>query len=153
MTIRLLLMTILFLFIVSYVAAQRTNNKVIEIFTTVEQMPMYPGCYELEMTHKQMDSCTRRNVDSYISKYLKYPDEAIAIKKTGTVVVQFIVNRSGKFENIRIVKSLGHGCDEEAIRLISIMNDKVGLWDPGKQRGVPTKVLYTMPIHFKLGFQ
>ena len=150
MNTRKILEVLLMLLLVTPIFSQTEERKVIEIFTTAEQLPMYPGCYNPEWDHHQMDSCTKSNIAKYLSDFLEYPEQARKIKRTGTVVVQFVVNKKGILENFRIIKGLGYGCDEEAIRMVSMMNERIGPWSPGKQRGVPIEVLYTMPIQFKL---
>jgi protein TonB len=66
--------------------------------------------------------------------------------KEGKVVVTFVVDAIGKIQNVAIVKSLGWGCDEEALRVISQMP----LWIAGVQNGKNVSVRVTLPIAFKL---
>ena len=68
--------------------------------------------------------------------------EATINKVSGKVVVQFVIERDGKIVEPKILKSLGYGLDEEAKRVILLYEN----WIPGQQRGVPVRVLYTIPI-------
>ena len=63
----------------------------------------------------------------------------------GKVVVQFVVNKSGKIEDIEFLRSLYSGCDEEVIRLIESMPD----WIPARKAGEKIDAYYTIPIQFK----
>ena len=63
----------------------------------------------------------------------------------GRVTVQFIVNEKGEPTNPRVIRGIGGGCDEEALRLV-----KQARFKPGMQRGVPVRVQYSLPIVFRL---
>jgi protein TonB len=64
----------------------------------------------------------------------------------GTVYVTFVVERDGSVTDVRVLRGIGGGCDEEAIRVIKAMPK----WNPGKQRGKPVRVQFNMPIKFTL---
>ena len=87
-----------------------------------------------------------QNFYRFISKNLKYPRQAKRMGIEGKVFVKFIVSKSGELTNVEIIRGIGGGCDEEAVRIIK----KSPRWNPGKQRGVPVKQRMTFPIHFKL---
>lgn len=74
-----------------------------------------------------------------------YPDMARKAGVEGMVVVQFIVNEQGRVENPVVVRGIGAGCDEEALRVV-----KQAQFKPGKQRGKPVRVQYSVPIIFRL---
>lgn len=82
----------------------------------------------------------------YLGKNLKYPTLARQMNISGRVYLQFIVEKDGTISNIEVVKGIGGGCDEEAVRVLA----GAPAWNPGKQRGVPVKVRMTIPIHFNL---
>lgn len=65
---------------------------------------------------------------------------------SGRVYVQFIVEKDGSISNIEVVKGIGGGCDEEAVRVLG----NAPAWKPGKQRGRPVKVKMTIPIFFTI---
>lgn len=102
------------------------------IFEVVEVMPEYPG---------GMSACLQ-----YLTKNIKYPTEAQDAGQQGRVIVQIIINKEGKVSNPKIVRSVSPALDNEAIRVIKSMPD----WKPGKQRGVPVNVKYTLPVNFRL---
>jgi periplasmic protein TonB len=83
----------------------------------------------------------------YIKQELKYPSQARRMGVEGKVYVQFIIERDGSLSDVKIMKGIGAGCDEEAMRVIS----KSPHWQPGKQRGRPVRQRMVMPMVFKLG--
>ncbi len=126
----------------------RSNNSVAkEVFVIVEKMPRFPGCNESE-NEKDL-KCSQKLLEQYISEHLVYPNLAIDEKVEGTVIVQFIVSKSGELLNLKCIRDIGAGCGEEAIRLVRSMPD----WIPGSQRGTSVEVRYNLPINFKLSRQ
>lgn len=103
-----------------------------EPFIYVEEMPAFVG--------------GEREMLLYIGKKLKYPAEAQRIGAEGIVVVSFVVTQTGKISNAEIVKGIGYGADEEALRVI----ENMPYWRPGKQNGKPVAVRFTLPIRFSL---
>lgn len=104
-----------------------------EIFTIVEDQPQPKGgmaaFYE------------------FIGKKLKYPAQARRMGIEGKVFVEFVVDKDGTITDVKAIKGIGAGCDEEAIRVIQSSPK----WNAGKQRGRPVKVRMILPITFKLG--
>ena len=86
------------------------------------------------------------DLNEYLSSNLNYPDSARKKGIEGRVVVKFVVNKAGGIEKCEIVKGIGGGCDEEAIRVVK----KMPAWIPGKKDGKPVSVYFTLPISFKL---
>jgi protein TonB len=83
----------------------------------------------------------------YVGERIKYPAQARRMGIEGRVFVEFIINKDGSFSDVRVVKGIGAGCDEEAARIIQAAPN----WNPGKQRGKPVRQRYTLPIIFRLG--
>ncbi len=81
-----------------------------------------------------------------LSRNLKYPNQAKRMGVEGKVFVEFIVNKNGESTDLKIIKGIGAGCDEEAMRVLALTK-----WEPGKQRGKPVRVKMVMPISFMLG--
>jgi len=88
--------------------------------------------------------------DAALAKYLQsnivYPAMARENSIEGLVYVEFVVNPDGHVSNAKILKGIGGGCDEEALRVIN----KMPKWNPGKQRGKPVRVYCTLPVNFGL---
>jgi len=103
-----------------------------KIFTIVEQMPQFPGGDAALM--------------KYLGNNIKYPPIAKDAGIQGTVYVTFVVSEDGKVKDVKVLRSIGGGCDEEAIRVVKNMPT----WSPGKQRGKAVKVQYNLPIRFTL---
>ncbi len=103
-----------------------------EIFKVVEEMPEFPGG-----AAKLME---------YIQKNIKYPIMARESDIQGRVFVNFVVEPDGSISNVTVMRGIGGGCDEEAVRVVNSMPN----WKPGKQRGSAVRCAYTVPIIFKL---
>jgi len=86
------------------------------------------------------------NLESFLAKSTRYPGKAIAEGIEGQVFVCFIVDENGKVTKPEILKGIGFGCDEEALRVIRNLPD----WKPGKMNGHPVKVRMRVPFRFKL---
>mgnify|MGYP003575959248 CR=1 FL=1 len=82
----------------------------------------------------------------YLSRNLAYPATAVEEGIEGKVIVEFIVCEDGSLCNERIVKSVGGGCDQEALRVIRAMP----AWNPAMKDGKPVKTYFKQPIMFKL---
>lgn len=104
-----------------------------EIFQIVEEMPSYPGG-------------DRARLD-YMNRNLKYPILAQESGIQGTVHIAFVVEKNGEVTDVRILRGIGGGCDEEAVRVVKAMPK----WNPGKQRNKAVRVAYSVPVRFSLG--
>ena len=104
-----------------------------EIFTIVEEPAAPVG--GMEAFYK------------FVRKNLKYPSQARRMGIEGKVYVQFVVDKDGTITDVKAVKGIGAGCDEEAVRVIN----KSPRWNPPKQRGKPVKQRIILPITFQLG--
>jgi len=80
-----------------------------------------------------------------LQRKVNYPEMARQAGIEGRVVVQFVVNEKGEVVDPKVVRGIGGGCDQEALRVI-----KTAKFKPGMQRGKPVKVQYTLPINFQL---
>ena len=103
-----------------------------KVFTAVEQMPQFPGGDAELMKH--------------IQKNLKYPPVAMENNIQGRVVVQFVVTKTGKIGEVKVVRSKDPDLDKEAVRVVKTLPDFI----PGKMNGQAVAVWYTLPITFKL---
>jgi protein TonB len=83
----------------------------------------------------------------FVRSKLKYPAQARRMGVEGKVFVEFVINRDGSIQDVRAIKGIGAGCDEEAVRVVQ----SAPPWNPGKQRGKPVRQRYVVPITFKLG--
>lgn len=102
------------------------------IYNTVEVMPEFPGGMEAMM--------------KYFAENIKYPEEAKEKGISGRVFVQFVIEKDGSVSNVKVLRSIGGGCDEEAVRVVKGMPK----WKPGMQKGKAVRVHYNLPLNFKL---
>ena len=119
--------------IVEELVFEEPEEEVEEIFTIVEDQPEFPG--GIGAFYK------------YVATNLRYPAQARRMGIAGKVFVQFVVEKDGRLTDVQILKGIGAGCDEEALRVIK----KSKAWKPGRQRGRPVKVRMIIPINFRLG--
>ena len=86
------------------------------------------------------------DLPKYLSDNLQYPDLARNNNISGRVIVKFVVNEDGSLTDFHVLRGIGGGCDEEAVRVLK----KMPRWKPGIQNGKPVKVYFTQPISFNL---
>jgi protein TonB len=103
-----------------------------QIFTAVEQAPTFPGG----------DGAFGK----YLGKNIRYPAIARENNVQGRVVLTFVVERDGSLTDIKVLRSLGSGTDEEAVRVLKASPK----WKPGIQNGRPVRVQYSIPVNFTL---
>lgn len=101
-------------------------------FIIVENMPTFPG--------------GEKKMMEYVAKNVKYPQLAKEVGTQGRVFVSFVVEKDGSITNVTILRGIGSGCDEEAMRVVKSMPK----WNPGLQCGRAVRVSCNLPINFKL---
>lgn len=112
---------------------QDAEEDVDVVFVVVETMPEFPG--------------GQQALFKYLSENVKYPVIAQENGIQGRVICQFVVNKDGAIVEVEVVRSGGDpSLDKEAVRVIKSMPK----WKPGKQRGKPVRVKYTVPVNFRL---
>jgi protein TonB len=115
-----------------------------DVYASPEVMAHFPGCDTL--TNVDAKNCTLQKVSNYLRSHLVYPEEARTAKVAGTVVVEFIIDETGKVKDPVVKESIGSGCDGEAVRLISSMP----AWVPAKEKGKPVKSIMALPVRFEI---
>ena len=103
-----------------------------KVYRSAQKLPTYPG--------------GQRKLYKYLGRKMRYPSAARDNRIEGKVYVQFVVDKDGQLTDIKTVKGIGYGCDEEAIRVVRSMPK----WEPGEMNGEKVAVIYTLPINFKL---
>lgn len=103
-----------------------------EFVVFAEQMPQFPGGTSALL--------------SFISENIRYPEIARKVSIEGKVYVQFVVEKDGSLSHMEVIKSIGGGCDEEALRVCRLMVN----WLPGMQNGKAVRVRMVIPFHFRL---
>ena len=103
-----------------------------KVYDFLEQMPEYPG--------------GTKALYEYLGNNIKYPRMAKDNNIEGTVYIKFVVDEKGAISQAFVVRGIGAGCDDEALRVVKEMKP----WTPGKQNGKPAAVWYTVPVKFTL---
>jgi periplasmic protein TonB len=98
----------------------------------IEVLPAFPGGEEA--------------LQMYLAKNLRYPELAKEKNISGVVVLQFLIQTDGSIADVKVIKPLGGGCDEEALRVINLMPK----WSPALSNGQEVDCIYTLPIRFVL---
>jgi TonB family protein len=112
--------------------AEPSSDYIGEVFTIVEKNPEFPG--------------GEQAFNAFIANNLRYPEEAKKKGIAGDVYVKYIIRKNGSIANPEILKGLGAGCDEEAIRLVKALPK----YKPGAQQGDPVAVAWNQRIKFRL---
>ena len=131
---KLILMTAMAVFCLMTASAQKTvvSQENQKVFDTVEQMPEYPGGMPALI--------------EFLQTNMKYPEDAQKQKVEGRVMVMFVVEKDGSITDVKVARNVFPSLDEEAVRVVNAMPK----WTPGKEKGKPVRVQYTLPISFRL---
>jgi len=108
------------------------ENMELHTLDGIENYPEFPGGHSAFI--------------KFLSRNLKYPANAVERGIEGKVLISFIIEKNGRLSNIKILRGIGYGCDEEAIRVL----EKSPEWKPGIQNKQKVRVAYTLPINFSL---
>ncbi|GAB3267225.1 TonB family protein [Larkinella harenae] len=103
-----------------------------EIFTVVERNPEFPG--------------GMAGLGKFIKDNMQYPEAAKRAQVSGKVFLSFVINTDGSFQDVQVLKGIGFGADEEAVRVVKSMPR----WKPATQNGKLVRVKYNLPIRFAL---
>jgi protein TonB len=103
-----------------------------KILTWVQEMPVFPGGEEAML--------------NYLARNIRYPESARTNGLSGIVYLKFIVGTDGEIGGIEVIRGIGGGCEEEAVRVVK----KMPRWRPGKQNGQAVRVQFNLPVNFKL---
>ena len=109
------------------------EEKADAIFDVVETQPNPPGGMS--------------GWNKYLSDNLKYPTQARRMGVEGSVILVFVINTDGSIQDVEVLRGIGGGCDEEAVKIVKAAPK----WEPGKQRGKAVRTRMRLPIRFKLG--
>ena len=110
---------------------EKENVEGEEIFQSVKVKPEFIG--------------GKKKMYEFINSNVRHPREAAENGVSGLVYVRFVVEKNGKITNPKLLKGIGSGCDEEAIRVIAMMPN----WKPGAHNGKVVRCYHTLPIAFQ----
>ena len=112
-------------------------------FAVIEDVPIFPGCERVKKSERR--DCFQEKMNKHIRKNFRYPEIAQEMGIQGRVYVNFIIAKDGKITNIRM-RGPDKNLENEAQRIISRLPSMI----PGKQRGRPVRVPFSIPITFRL---
>lgn len=130
-----ILVTFIALLFIITVKAQLTDsgrNSNDKVFVSVQQVPEYPGGLE--------------KLYNFLETTLHYPPTSRENNKQGRVIVAMVVERDGSLSQVKVVRGIGDGCDEETVRVVKLTSP----WKPGMQNGLAVRVAYSLPVSFEL---
>ena len=112
-------------------------------FAVIEDVPLFPGCEKVAKSERR--KCFQEQINKHIRKNFRYPEIAQEMGIQGRVYVNFIISKDGSITNIRM-RGPDKNLEKEAKRIISMLPKMT----PGKQRGRPVRVPFSIPISFRL---
>ena len=113
-------------------AAEKSTRSSTQPLVVASKNPSFPG--------------GETDLAAYLNSKIKYPQPARDYHVEGTVYVQFVIQSDGSLTNHKILRGIGYGCDEEALRIAQSMPN----WSPGEQNGEAVPVWFTLPVKFDL---
>jgi protein TonB len=129
--------------IVEIVEVEEEFEEVDVPFAVIEDVPIFPGCEKVDKSQRR--DCFQEQMNKHIRKNFRYPEIAQEMGIQGRVYVNFIIAKDGQITNIRM-RGPDKNLEKEAQRIIS----KLPSMTPGKQRGRPVRVPFSIPIVFRL---
>lgn len=117
-----------------------TPVKTPEYYEVVDVMPQFAGC------SPDSADCTFKSIINHVRSTMKYPEEAMKNNIQGQVMTTFIVDAQGNITRAAIEKGIGYGCDEEALRVVTLMPP----FSPGLLDGKPVPVKLALPFQFQM---
>ena len=118
--------------------------------TTLEQLPRFAGCEDIIGGRADKHNCADRKLLTHFYGSLKYPKKARRKGIQGFVIAQFVIDTTGMIEEVEIVQDIGGGCGASVVESLESMNSLNPPFVPGYQNGKPVRVLFTLPVTFRL---
>ncbi|MFH6769898.1 energy transducer TonB [Gaetbulibacter aquiaggeris] len=128
---------------VADVSVEEVDEDVEVPFSVIEDVPVFPGCENGSKTEKR--NCFQLKMEEHVAKNFKYPEPALDLGIQGKVFIIFVIDQDGFVSSIRS-RGPDKILEQEAERIIKLLPKMI----PGKQRGKPVKVPYSVPIVFRL---
>jgi len=129
--------------IVEIVEVEEEYDDVDVPFAVIEDVPIFPGCEKVSKSERR--NCFQEKMNKHIRKNFRYPEIAQEMGIQGRVYVNFIIAKDGQITNIRM-RGPDKNLEKEAQRIIAKLPNMI----PGKQRGRPVRVPFSIPITFRL---
>ncbi|KAA3632877.1 MAG: TonB family protein [Bacteroidetes bacterium] len=132
------------------VAVTDTVSMDTTIYEVVEMAPRFPACEGLDTTIAVKQKCAEQQLLAFLYQNINYPFEARRQNIEGTIVLRFVVEMDGTISNSEVMRDIGGGCGEEALRIVNAMNGLGIRWVPGQHKGQDVRARYVLPVRFKL---
>ena len=120
-----------------------------EVFKVVQSNARFPGCENIENLSDRI-KCSDDNFNNFLTTHLIYPNVAFINQIQGIVVVRFVVEKSGCISDIEIVRDIGAGCGDEAVRVCHLMNQEGIQWISAEQSGRKVRQQLNVQIRFDI---
>lgn len=137
---------ILFLFLVSIPLFCQEKDTLLALPAApnvINENTIFDGNTEVEAQYPEGITALR----NFIAKHIKYPKKALEYGTEGRVLIKFVVEKDGSVSNVVIVRDIGEGCGEEAIRVIKLTSGK---WKAAQVNGMPVRSVYKFPVFFRI---
>lgn len=110
-----------------------------------EYMPSFGKC-DVTLNKEEYKQCSDAALLQYFANKIKYPAAARENGIEGRVILKFVIDENGEIQNPKVLRGVGGGCSQEALRVLNSMP----LWKAGRHGGRNVKVNFTLPVYFKL---
>ena len=129
--------------IIEIVEVEEVEEDIDVPFAVIEDVPIFPGCEGVKKSERR--NCFQEKMNRHIRKNFRYPEIAQEMGIQGRVYVQFVIAKDGNITGVRM-RGPDKNLEKEAARIIG----KLPKMTPGKQRGRPVRVPFSIPITFRL---
>ena len=129
--------------IIDIVEVEEVEEDIDVPFAVIEDVPIFPGCERVKKSERR--TCFQEKMNHHIRKNFRYPEIAQEMGIQGRVYVQFVIAKDGNITGVRM-RGPDKNLEKEAARIIG----KLPRMTPGKQRGRPVRVPFSIPITFRL---
>lgn len=128
---------------VYYKNGQAIYNEDDFYFTKPDRMPLFPGC-DPSLPYEELKKCSVNQMYKYIFENVHYPALARDMGIQGMVVIEFMIDKNGQIKNLKILRELGGGINEESLKVVGNMP----AWTPGMEDGRIVKTTFVLPIKY-----
>ena len=131
---------------VEKLSAAEAVGEVESIAETLEKNPDYAIPFATVEQKPGFDGGDANEFSNWVRTQIAYPEDAVADKVEGRVILQFVVNKEGEVKDVTVLRGVNPSLDAEAVRVVSSSPK----WSVGTQNGIPVNVKYVFPVVFKL---
>ncbi len=115
------------------------------IHTEVDRQPLFAGCEDILASQSQQENCSLQKIATFLAQNLTYPDSAKIKKTAGLLLIRFVVDSKGEIGKTELLRDLGDGCGQEALRVLRLMPN----FSPALKLGKKVACYITLPVRFR----